>query len=51
MQQEDYQLFREENAVKPLADAMLLDPDLMEFMGRIFNATEEENQTQESENE
>lgn len=36
---ETYQNFLMNNVVKPLGDAMLQDPDLMEFIGRINSAT------------
>lgn len=36
---EAYQEFLMTNVVEPLGDAMLQDPDLMEFIGRINNAT------------
>lgn len=36
---ESYQNFLEVNVVKPLAEAMLSDPDLFEFIERINNAT------------
>lgn len=38
-EQADYQEFLEVNVVKPLAEAMLSDPDLLEFIERINNAT------------
>ncbi len=38
-EQETYRKFLETNVVQPLAEAMLSDPDLLEFIERINNAT------------
>jgi len=38
--QSEYQAFLENNVVKPLAEAMTSDPDLLEFINRIKDATE-----------
>ena len=35
-EQNDYLTFREVNVIQPLADAMLLDADLMEYIGRLL---------------
>jgi len=39
-EQERYQQFLKTNVVDPLAEAMLSDPDLLEFIGRIKNVTD-----------